>query len=230
MPHPPCRGTGAAPHACAVLASCLRHVCNEGKTTSPPPPPHASAPPRSGDEGREGRTAPPPSRGQSGKMGMQRGEGAGRTKRPCPKEARAVQAPAGGAPGERTQSGKGDDGGHAACPTPQQRDKCRAMCQRRACGVLTPEEGQRGHLPPPPTPTPTKERGEGSEGVARGHGGGIEDRPTCQGKGLATSGKKKTATTNRAYQRARGRKREHGDQHRGERGEAGVTWARRGRW
>ena len=78
----------------------------------------------------------------------------------------------GGAPGERTQSGKGDDGGHAACPTPQQKDKCRATCQCRACDVLTPEEGQRGRpTPPPPTPTPTKERGEGNEGMARGHGG-----------------------------------------------------------
>ena len=58
---PPCRGTGAAPHACAVLASCLRHACNEGKTTSPPlPRTHTSAPPRVGGEGREGRTAPPP--------------------------------------------------------------------------------------------------------------------------------------------------------------------------
>ena len=41
---PPCRGTGAAPRACAVLASCLRHACNEGKTTSPPPPTHLRPP------------------------------------------------------------------------------------------------------------------------------------------------------------------------------------------
>ena len=81
---PPCRGTGAAPHACAVLASCLRHACNEGKMTSPPPPTHTSAPPRVGGEGREGRTAAPPPRGQSGKVGRQRREGAGRTTRPCP--------------------------------------------------------------------------------------------------------------------------------------------------
>ena len=113
-----------------------------------------------------------PSRGQSGKMGGQRGEGARRTTRPCPREASAVQAPAGEAPGERTQSGKGDDGGHEACPTPQQKDRCRAMCQRRACDVLTPEEGQRGRPPPPPqSPTPTKEMGEDSKGMARGQGG-----------------------------------------------------------
>ena len=83
-PPPPCRGTGAAPRACAVLASCLRHACNEGKTTSPPPPTHTSAPPRVGDEGREGRTAPPPPREQSDKVGRQRREGVGRTTRPCP--------------------------------------------------------------------------------------------------------------------------------------------------
>ena len=42
--------------------------------------------------------------------------------------------------------------------------------------------------------------------------------------------RKKKPTTNKAYQRARGRKREDGDQNRGEQGEAGVTWARMGRW
>ena len=66
------------------------------------------------------------------------------------KEARAVQAPAGGAPGERTQGGKGDDGSHTASPPPQQRDKCRASCLRRACDVLTPEDGQRERPPPHP--------------------------------------------------------------------------------
>ena len=98
-----------------------------------------------------------------------------------------MPAPAGGAPGERTQSGKGQDGGHAASPTPQQKDKCRATCQCRARDVLTPEEGQRGR---PPHPTPNththqgKERGQrgevegtwgttvaGSEGAAAGWGG-----------------------------------------------------------
>ena len=166
-------------------------------------------------------------------MGRRRGEGAGRTTRPCPKEARAVQAPAGGAPGGRTQSGKGDDGGHAACPTPRQRDKCRAKCQRRACDVLTPEEGQRGR-PPPPTPySPTHQgKGRGQRGGGEGTWGGDRAR-TDVPEGdwrRAVKKKKKKATTNKAYQRARGRKRDDGDQNRGERGEAGVTWARRGRW
>ena len=41
---------------------------------------------------------------------------------------------------------------------------------------------------------------------------------------------RKKKTTNKANQRARGRKREDKDQNRGERGEAGATWARKGRW
>ena len=155
MPPPPLQRDGCR-------ASCLRQVSNEGKTTRPPPPPPPTRlrPPKGGGCRKGGADSGPPSRGQSGKMGRQRGEGAGRTTRPCPREASAAQAPAGGAPGERTQSGKGDDGGHAACPTPQQKDKCRATCQRRACDVLTPEEGQRGR-PPLPTPNSHTHRGKG---------------------------------------------------------------------
>ena len=62
-PPPPCRGTSAAPRACAMLASCLRRACYEGKTTwapPPPPPTHTPAPPRVGDAGRGGRKAAPP--------------------------------------------------------------------------------------------------------------------------------------------------------------------------
>ena len=83
-----------------------------------PPPPTRLRPPKGGGCRKGGADSAPPTRGQSGKMGRQRGEGAGRTTRPCPREASAEHAPAGGAPGERTHSGKGDNGGHAACPTP----------------------------------------------------------------------------------------------------------------
>ena len=218
MPPPPCRGTGAAPRACAVLASCLRHACNEGKTTSPPPT-HTSAPPRVEDEGREGRTAPPPPpppRGQSGKVGRQRREGAGRTTRPCPSEARAVQPPAGGAPGVRTQGRKGNDGSHTARPPPPlQRDKCRASCLRRACDVLTPEDGQRGPPPHPFLPhlprkgARTEGGGKGTWGGGRGQtdapggetGGGRwrrkkkkQSKPTRQGKKARRQGPKPRRT------------------------------------
>ena len=161
----PCRGTDAAPRACGMRAT-------KGKRQAPPPPPTHHRPPKGGGCRKGGADSGLPSRGQSGKMGGQRGEGARRTTRQCPREASAVQAPAGGAPGERTQSGKGDDGGHEACPTPRQKDKCRAMCQRRACDVLTPEEGQRGR---PPLPTPNSHthqgKGRGQRGDGEGTGG-----------------------------------------------------------
>ena len=47
-PPPPCRGTSAAPRACAMLASCLRRACYEGKTTWAPPPPTHPRPPKGG--------------------------------------------------------------------------------------------------------------------------------------------------------------------------------------
>ena len=137
----------------------------KGRRQAPPPPPTHLRPPKGGGCRKGGADSDPPSRGQSGKMGRRRGEGSGRTTRPCQREASAVQAPARGAPGERTQSGKGDDGGHAACPTPQQKDKCRATCQCLACDVRTPEEGQRGR---PPLPTPNSDT---HQGKGRGQGG-----------------------------------------------------------
>ena len=164
-------------------------------------------------------------------MGRQRGEGAGQTTRPCQKEAHAVQAPAGGAPGERAQGGRGDDGGQGPAPL-LSRGKSAAP---RACAVLATclrrtkdSEG----APPPPTPySPTHQgKGRGQRGGGEGTWGG--DRGQTDVRGEETGGErwKKKTTTNKAYQRARGRKREDGDQNRGEQGEAGVTWARRRRW
>ena len=100
IPPPHC---SQVPHP--VLASCLRRVCDMRATKGrrqgrPPPPPHTTAPPRVGDDGSGTRTPP---RGQSGRVGRQRRAGAGRTTRPCPKGARAVQAPTGGPPGVRPQ-------------------------------------------------------------------------------------------------------------------------------
>ena len=62
----------------------------------PPPPPTCVRPPKGGGCRKGGADSGPPSRGQSGTMGGQRGEGAGRTARPRPGEASAEQAPAGG--------------------------------------------------------------------------------------------------------------------------------------
>ena len=62
-PPPPPQHSSASPRACVVLASCLRHACNEGKTTwAPLPPQHTPTPPRVGDTGRGGRKGPPPPR------------------------------------------------------------------------------------------------------------------------------------------------------------------------
>ena len=47
-PPPPFRGTSAAPRACAMLASCLRRACYEGKTTRAPPPHTHLRPPKGG--------------------------------------------------------------------------------------------------------------------------------------------------------------------------------------
>ena len=235
-PPPPSRGTGAAPRASAVLASCLRHACNEGQTTSPPPPTHTSAPPRVGGEGREGRTAPPPRRGQSGKVGRQRREGAGRTTRPCPKEARAVQAPAGGAPGVRTQGRKGDDGSHTASPPPLQRDKCRAWCLRRACDVLTPEDGQRGRLPPHALlPHPPRKGARTARRWREAMGGGQRTDRRARGRDgrQAVEAQQKQKKTNKNNEQSKptrqGKKaRRQGPKPR-RTGEAGATWARKGR-
>ena len=138
-------------------------------------------------------------------MGGQRGESAGRTARPRPRDASAEQAPAGGAPGERTQSGQGEDGSHAACPTPQQKDKCRATCQCRACEVLTPEGGQRGR-PPPPPPPPYPQRKE-ARATGRRRGGKRDDgsgRRTPPEDTAAGWGGRGTRVRNDPHDRAQG--------------------------
>ena len=121
-------------------------------------------------EGRGGQRPPPPPRGQSGKVGRQRREGAGRTTRPCPKEARAVPAPAGGASGEQTQGRRGDHGSHTASPPP-----CRGTSAApRACAVLATCLSQRTHnegAPPPFSPTHLGE-GRGQQGGGEGTWGG----------------------------------------------------------
>ena len=205
---PPCRGTGAAPRACAVLASCLRHACYEGNTTSPPPPPHTPLPPQEwGMKVERGgqRPTPPPRTKRQGGEAAERGCGTDHTTVPVGSTRRT--SPNGGAPGVRTQGRKGDDGNHTASPPPPlQRDKCRASCLRRACDVLTPEDGQRGR-PPPPTPfSPThlgKGRGQRGDGV--GTWGGAENRPTRQGERRAAGGgdaKKKQSKPTRQGKKA----------------------------
>ena len=130
---PPPRSS-QVPHP--VLVSCLHRACDmramKGRRHGRPSPPHPPPPPRGrGMRVGGGAKKRPPPREQRGRVGRQRQEAAGRTTRPCPKRARAVQAPAGGPPWVRAQGRKGDDGSHKACPP------CRGTgAAPRACALL----------------------------------------------------------------------------------------------
>ena len=149
----------ATPCACVVLASYLRHACYKGKTTratrgmtvaesGPPPEDTAEG---WGGSGKRVRDEPH--------------DHAQREHTPCKPQR-------GDHRGCDRSKGRVTTGATRQAPPPLQRDKCRASCLRRACDVLTPEDGQRGRPPPPPPSPPTQERGEDSEETARGHGGG----------------------------------------------------------
>ena len=164
---PPCRGTGAAPYACAVLASCLRHACNEGKTTSPPPPhTHTSAPPRVGGAGREGRTAPPPRTRRKGGEAAERGCGTDHTTVPVGSTRRASPS-GGGHRGCERRVGRATTGATRQAPPPTCRGTSAAPS---ACAVLATCLRQRTDSedappPPPHSPPPTHESGEDGEGT-----------------------------------------------------------------
>ena len=195
-PPPHCR---QVPHS--VLASCLRRACDmratKGRRQGPPRPPHTTAPPRVGDDGSGTRTPP---RGESGRQGRQRRKGAGQTTRPCPKGARAVQAPTGGPPGMRPQGRWGDDGSHTASPPPT----CRGTrAVPGACTVFARYLRQRtdSEEAPPPTPFSSNHprKGRGQQGDSEVTWGGAEDRPKRRGERRVASGrgkKNKTKDTN----------------------------------
>ena len=170
---PPCRGTSAAPRACAVLASCLRHACYEGKTASPPPA-HTPPPPQGwgmkvGGSGK--RPPPPPRTKRHGGEAAERGFGTDHTTVPVGSTRRA--SPNGGARGMRTQGRKGNDGSHTASPPPPCRGTSAAP---RACAVLATCLRQRtdSEDAPPPTPfSPTHPgKGRGQRGDGEGTWGG----------------------------------------------------------
>ena len=89
---------GTPPPHCS-LAMCLRRACVMPATCV------LQREDDKGDKGDDGSGTRTPPRGQRGRVGRQRREGAGRTTRPYPKGARAVQAPTGGPPGVRPQDG-----------------------------------------------------------------------------------------------------------------------------
>ena len=158
IPPPPPLQPSASARACVVLASCLRHACNEW--SPPPPPPHTPAPPRLGDAGRGGaKSGPAPRTKRQGCEAAGRGCGTDHTT--VPEESRRRASPSEGPPGVRTQGRKGDDGSHQACPPPLQRDRCRASCLRCACVVpATCVQRREDDKPPPPAHLrPPKGRG-----------------------------------------------------------------------
>ena len=153
---------------------CGRRIegATEGAARQTPPPPcrGTRATPRACDARATAgkRQGPPPTSLRPPKGGGCRKGGAGS----------GPPSPAGGAPGDGTQRGQGEDKGHAACLTPQQEDKCRAACQCRACDVLTPEEGQRGR---PPPPAPTSRTHQGQRRGQRGEGEGTRGKTVAGG-------------------------------------------------
>ena len=165
MPPPPCRGTGAAPRACDMRAT-------KGRRQAPRPPPHTSAPARVGDAKREGRTAAPPPEDKAA-----RGGGSGERVRDGPHDrARGRQTPCrlqrGGHRGSERRVGRAMTGATRRAPLPCRKKSAAPRASAVPATCLRRREDSEGAPPsPPPTPTPTKERGEGSEGMARGHGG-----------------------------------------------------------
>ena len=102
---------------CHVPVPCLRRAYAGGRAArAPPPPPRPRLPHPPRKEARatgrrrggkrvdgSGRRTPP--RGHRGRVGRQRDESAERSTRPCPRGARAEQAPTGGPPGVQPQEG-----------------------------------------------------------------------------------------------------------------------------
>ena len=161
---PPCRGTDTAPRACDKRAT-------KGKRQAPPPP-HPSAPPRVGDAGREGRTAAPPPEDKVARWG---GSGE-RVRDGLHGRAQGKQAPCspqrGGHRGSEHRVGRAMTGATRRTPLPSRRTSAAPRASAVPATCLRRRKGSEGASPsPPPTPTPTEERGEGSEGMARGHGG-----------------------------------------------------------
>ena len=173
---PPCRGTGAAPRACAVLASCLRHACNEGKTTSPPPPPHTSTPQGWGMKVGRGGQRPPPPEDKAARWGS-----SGERVRDGPHDrARRKHAPCkpqrGGRRGCERRVGRATMGATRPAPPPAEGQVPRlvpAPCLRRAYA-----RGRTARTPPPPFSPTHPGKGRGQRGDGEGTWGGAEDRPT----------------------------------------------------
>ena len=186
----------------SCFASCLQHACHGGKTTSPPPPPHTPPPAQGwGKKGTwRGAECVPPADKAAG-WGGSRERVRDRPHDRARRELAPSKPATGGPPGVRTQSRKGDEGGHTANPPP-----CRGTrAAPRACTVLATCIRQRTvskGAPPTPLSPAHPGRGEDSEGTARGHAGGAGQTTT---PGEETGGKQ----WRRQAARAQKKKKEH---------------------
>ena len=162
-PPPPCRGTGAAPRACDARAT-------EGKRQAPPPH-HATAPPRVGDAGREGRTTAPPPEDKAARWA---GSGE-RVRDGLHDRAQEKQAPSrpqrGGHWGSERRVGRAMTWAARRAPHPSRRTSAVPRASAVPATCLRRRKGSEGAPPPAPT-THThqgKRRGQRGEGEgARG--------------------------------------------------------------
>ena len=171
MPPPPLQRDGCRASclrcACVVPATCVQRR----KDDKPPPPPtHTSAPPRVGDEGREGRTAALPPEDKAAGWG-----GSGGRVRDGPHDrARRKHAPCkpqrGGHRGSERRVGRATTGATRHAPLP-----CRGTSAApRACAVLATCLRRRKDsegAPPPLLPHPPR-KGARTAGRKRGDTGG----------------------------------------------------------
>ena len=186
-------------------ASCLRRACvvpatcvQQREDDKPPPPTHTSAPPRVGDEGREGRTAPPPPENKAARWGSS-GERvrdgphnrARRKHAPCKPQRR-------GRRGCERRVGRATTGATRHAPPPPAEGQVPRLvpAPRLRCAYA---RGRTARTPPPPSPPPTQERGEDSEETARGHGGGQRTDRRARGR----DGRRAVETHNKQKKRTK---------------------------
>ena len=174
--------------ACVVPVTCVQR--REDDKASPPP--HTSAPPRVGDEGREGRTAAPPPEDKAARWG-----GSGERVRDGPHDrARRKHAPCkpqrGGHRGSERRVGRATTAATRHAPLPSRGTSAAPRASAVPATCLRRRKDSEGAPPPHPQLPHPPRKGAGTARGWRGDmGGGTADRPTCQGKGLATGKKEK---------------------------------------
>ena len=186
QPPPPCRGTSAAPRACAVLATCLRQRTDSEDAPRPPP-----SPPPTQERGEDSEeTARGHGEGQrtDRRAGGETGGGRWRRKKKNKEQSKPTcqgkNARRQGPIPRRTGGGRGDMGPQEKLvryPTsgvwgPQRRNppppptaaKCLTPYLRRACVVpatcVLRREDDKGAPPPPPPPHTTAPPRVGDDG------------------------------------------------------------------